>query len=285
MKLKSLIESGDPELLDTGFEFTEGPLWMDDLGLLFSDIPADKIYRWTEESGTEIWRDGSGNANGLAQDVEGRLITCEHGTRRVSRTGSDGSVISIASEYRGGRLNSPNDVVAHSSGQIYFTDPPYGIDESDREQPVNGVYRITLDGDLLLLADDFIRPNGLAFSPDESTLYIDDSGKRHVRAFDVLPDGGISNSRLFADMDHPQPGSPDGMKVDIEGNIYIAGSTGLWVFEPDGNLLGVIVTPERPSNCAWGDEDRQTLYITARTSIFRIRTKIPGIAPGTLPVK
>ena len=285
MKLKSLIESGDPELLDTGFEFTEGPLWMDDLGLLFSDIPADKIYRWTEESGTEIWRDGSGNANGLAQDVEGRLITCEHGTRRVSRTGSDGSVISIASEYQGGRLNSPNDVVAHSSGQIYFTDPPYGIDESDREQPVNGVYRITLDGDLLLLADDFIRPNGLAFSPDESTLYIDDSGKRHVRAFDVLPDGGISNSRLFADMDHPQPGSPDGMKVDIEGNIYIAGSTGLWVFEPDGNLLGVIVTPERPSNCAWGDEDRQTLYITARTSIFRIRTEIPGIAPGTLPVK
>jgi gluconolactonase len=284
MKLKSLIESGDPELLDTGFEFTEGPLWMDDLGLLFSDIPADKIYKWTEEGGTKIWRDGSGNANGLAQDIEGRLIACEHGTRRVSRTDSDGSVITIASEYQGGRLNSPNDIVTHSSGQIYFTDPPYGIEEADREQPVNGVYRITLDGDLVLLTDDFTRPNGLAFSPDESTLYIDDSGKRHVRVFDVLPDGDISNSRLFADMDHPQPGSPDGMKVDVEGNIYVAGATGLWVFDPDGNLLGVIVTPERPSNCAWGDKDRQTLYITARTSIFRIRTKIPGIAPGTAPV-
>ncbi len=283
MKLKSLIESGDPERLDTGFEFAEGPLWMDDLGLLFSDIPADKIYRWTEDGGTEIWRDGSGNANGLTQDIEGRLIACEHGTRRVSRTGPDGRVIAIASEYQGGRLNSPNDIVTHSSGQIYFTDPPYGIEELDREQPVNGVYRITLDGDLVLLADDFTRPNGLAFSPDESTLYIDDSGKRHVRVFDVLPDGDISNSRLFADMDHPQPGSPDGMKVDIEGNIYVAGATGLWVFEPAGNLLGVIVTPERPSNCAWGDEDRQTLYITARTSIFRIRTKIPGIAPGTPP--
>lgn len=283
MKLNSLIESGDPERLDTGFEFTEGPLWMDDLGLLFSDIPADKIYRWTEDGGTEIWRDGSGNANGLTQDIEGRLIACEHGTRRVSRTGSDGRVITIASEYQGGRLNSPNDIVTHSSGQIYFTDPPYGIEEADREQPVNGVYRITLDGDLLLLADDFTRPNGLAFSPDESTLYIDDSGKRHVRVFDVLPDGDISNSRLFADMDHPQPGSPDGMKVDIEGNIYVAGATGLWVFEPAGNLLGVIVTPERPSNCAWGDEDKQTLYITARSSIFRIRMKIPGIAPGTSP--
>ncbi len=283
MKLKSLIESGDPELLDTGFEFTEGPLWMEDLGLLFSDIPADKIYKWTEEGGTEIWRDGSDNANGLAQDMEGRLIACEHGTRSVSRTGSDGRVIAIASEYQGGRLNSPNDVVTHSSGQIYFTDPPYGIEEADREQPVNGVYRITLDGSVVLLADDFTRPNGLAFSPDESTLYIDDSGKRHVRVFDVLPGGDISNSRIFADMDHPQPGSPDGMKVDVEGNIYVAGATGLWVFEPDGNLLGVIVTPERPSNCAWGDEDRQTLYITARTSIFRIRTKIPGITPGITP--
>ena len=280
MKLKSLIESGDPELLDTGFEFTEGPLWMDDLGFLFSDIPADKIYKWTEDGGTEIWRDGSGNANGLSQDMEGRLIACEHGTRRVSQTGSDGRVIAIASEYQGGRLNSPNDIVTHSSGQIYFTDPPYGIEEADREQPVNGVYRITLDGDLELLADDFYRPNGLAFSPDESTLYIDDSGKRHVRVFDVLPDGDLSNSRLFADMDHPQLGSPDGMKVDVEGNIYVAGATGLWVFEPDSNLLGVIVTPERPSNCAWGDEDRQTLYITARTSIFRIRTKIPGIVSG-----
>jgi gluconolactonase len=133
------------------------------------------------------------------------------------------------------------------------------------------------DGPLELLSDDFIRPNGLAFSVDESVLYVDDSGRRHVRAFNVHPDGSLTDSRIIADMDHPQPGSPDGMKIDAEGHLYVAGATGLWVFEPDGTCLGVVVTPERPANCAWGDEDRKSLYITARTSLYRIRVKIPGI--------
>jgi gluconolactonase len=278
MKLKTLIESGDPEQLATGFQFTEGPVWQADGSLLFSDIPANRTYRWTAETGATIWREPTGNANGLTLDREGRLLACEHSGRQVSRIEADGSVVTVADRYRGKRLNSPNDVVVRSDGLIYFTDPPYGIEPEEKEQPWHGVYLITTTGELKLLADDFERPNGLAFSPDESILYVDDSFHRHVRAFDVGADGTISNSRVIADMDHPQPGSPDGMKVDSEGNLYVTGATGVWVFEPDGTHLGVIVTPERPANCAWGGADRCNLYITARTSLYRVRVKVPGLA-------
>lgn len=277
MKLKALIEPGDPEQVASGFQFTEGPVWHPDGYLLFSDIPAARIYRYTPGGEVEVWREASGNSNGLTLDRQGRLVACEHGNRRVSRTEPDGSIITLADQYDGGRLNSPNDVVVKSDGTIYFTDPPYGIAPEQREQPCNGVYRILPDGTIERLIDDFDRPNGLAFAPDESVLYIDDSPRRHVRAFDVLSDGRLANSRIIADMDHPQPGSPDGMKVDAEGHLYVAGATGVWVFEPDGTHLGVIATPERPANCAWGDADRQTLYITARTSLYRIRTRIPGV--------
>jgi gluconolactonase len=277
MKLKSLVEPGDPERLATGFQFTEGPVWMPDGYLLFSDIPASRIYRWAPEDQVEVWREPSGQSNGLTVDQQGRLIACEHGNRRVSRTEADGTVAVLADRYQGKRLNSPNDVAVKSDGTIYFTDPPYGIQPEEREQPCNGLYRILPDGTLELLADDFDRPNGLAFSPDESILYVDDSPRRHVRAFDVRPDGTLTNSRVIADMDHPQPGSPDGMKIDVAGHLYVAGATGVWVFEADGTLLGVIVTPERPANCAWGDADRKALYITARTSLYRIRVKVPGL--------
>ena len=278
MKLKSLIEEGDPEQLATGFQFTEGPIWMPQGYLLFSDIPASRIYRYDPADNTvEVWREPSGNSNGLTRDREGRLIACEHGNRRVSRTAADGTVNALAETYQGGRLNSPNDVVVKSDGTVYFTDPPYGIQPAEREQPCNGVYRILSDETIELLVEDFDRPNGLAFSPDESMLYIDDSPRRHVRAFDVRADGTLTNSRIVADMDHPQPGSPDGMKIDQAGHLYVTGATGVWVFEPDGAPLGVIVTPERPANCAWGDADRQTLYITARTSLYRVRVKIPGL--------
>lgn len=278
MKLKTLIESGDPEQLATGFQFTEGPVWQADGSLLFSDIPANRTYRWTAETGAEVWREPTGNANGLTLDRQGRLLACEHSGRQVSRIEADGSIVAVADQYQGKRLNSPNDVVVKSDGSIYFTDPPYGIKPEEKEQAYNGVYRISAEDDIQLLAEDFERPNGLAFSPDESILYVDDSYHRHVRAFDVRPDGTLSHSRVIADMDHPQPGSPDGMKIDSDGHLYVTGATGVWVFEPDGALLGVIVTPERPANCAWGDEDRLSLYITARTSLYRIRVKVPGLA-------
>jgi gluconolactonase len=276
MKLKSLVEPGDPERVAGGFEFTEGPVWMPAGFLVFSDIPASRQYRWSAEGGVAVFREPSGNSNGLALDGQGRLIACEHGNRRVSRSAADGSLEALAERYEGRRLNSPNDVVVKSDGTIYFTDPPYGITPEQREQPCNGVYRITPAGILELVLDDFERPNGLAFSPDESLLYIGDSPRRHVRVFDVRPDGTLTGGRVFADMDHPQPGSPDGMKVDVEGHLYVTGATGVWVFEPDGTHLGVIVTPERPANCAWGDADRRTLYITARTSLYRVRVTVPG---------
>ena len=276
MKLKSLFEPGDPERIATGFEFTEGPVWHPDGYLLFSDIPASRIYKWSPDGGVEVWRDGSGNSNGLTLDAQRRLIACEHGNRRVSRTEADGTVVTLADRFAGKRLNSPNDVIAARDGSIYFTDPPYGIDPDPGEQGCNGVYRIRTDGTLERVFEDFIRPNGLAFAPGEAILYVDDSRRRHVRAFDVGADGSFGDSRVVCDMDHPQPGSPDGMKLDVEGHLYVAGATGVWVFEPDGRHLGVIVTPERPANLAWGDADRRTLYITARTSLYRIRTTIAG---------
>jgi gluconolactonase len=285
MKLKSLIEAGDPEQIAGGFGFLEGPVWHPDGFLLFSDIPASHIYQYRPGGAPEIWRQDSGKSNGLTLDRQGRLIACEHGNRRVSRTEGDGTVVAIAERYEGGRLNRPNDVVCKSDGTIYFSDPPYGANPGaptmtaeEIEQPCNGVYMLRPDGTLVRVAEDFERPNGLAFSPDERTLYVDDSAKRHVRAFDLLPDGRLANSRVLCDLDHPQPGSPDGMKVDAAGNLFVTGATGVWVFEPDGTHLGVIVTPERPANCAWGDPDRRTLYITARTSLYRVRTTVPGIA-------
>lgn len=276
MRLKSLIEPGDPEQIATGFAFTEGPVWHPDGYLLFSDIPANRTYRWSPDGAVAVWREPSGHANGLTLDRQGRLLACEHGNRRVSRVEADGTAVTLADRFGGKRLNSPNDLVVAPDGAIYFSDPPYGIQPEQREQPCNGVYRLQPDGTLDLLADDFERPNGLAFSPDASTLYVDDSGRRHLRAFDVRPDGTLANSRILADLDHPQPGSPDGMKVDLEGHLYVTGATGVWVFEPDGTHLGVIVTPERPANCAWGDADRQTLYVTARTSLYRVRATVPG---------
>ena len=277
MKLKSLFEAGEPERLETGFQFTEGPIWLPEGRLLFSDIPASRIYSWSFGDGLRVWREPTGNSNGLTLDPQGRLLACEHGNRRVSRTEADGTVVSLADHYQGKRLNSPNDIVVRSDGVVYFTDPPYGIKPEEQEQPVNGVYALWPDGTLLLVADDFERPNGLAFAADESTLYIDDSGRRHLRALDVREDGTLFNSRIIANMDHPQPGSPDGMKIDVEGHVYVCGATGVWVFEADGTHLGVMTFPERPANLAWGDDDRQSLYFTARSSLFRRRTKVPGL--------
>jgi len=259
-----------------GFQFTEGPVWDPRGYLLFSDIPANTIYKWTPgASEVEVFRTPSGHSNGLTLDHAGRLIACEH-DRRVSRTEGDGTVVTLVDRYQGKRLNSPNDVVVKSDGSIYLTDPPYGLpqQEQGKELDFNGVYRLAPDGTLTLLDDSFVRPNGLAFSPDESTLYIADTREMHIRAFDVRPDGTLANGRVFAGLREPgKSGAPDGMKVDVKGNVFCTGPGGIWILHPTGRVLGKIETPEVPANLAWGDADGRTLYITARTSIYRVRVK------------
>jgi gluconolactonase len=266
------------DLVASGFEFTEGPVWHPSGFLLFSDIPADTIYKWTPPAQTEVFRRPSGNANGNTLDAEGRLITAEHKHRRVSRTEKDGKIVTLADRYQGKRLNSPNDIVVKSDGSIYFTDPPYGIKKEQEELEFYGVYRLAPDGTLTLLVKDFVRPNGLAFSPDEKKLYVNDSEKGHIRVFDVSGDGTLANGRIFAELkDSSKAGVPDGMKVDVRGNVYSTGAGGVWVFSPEGNLLGKIEVPETSANLAWGDGDGKTLYITANKSVYRIRLQVAGV--------
>ena len=281
-KLASVIPKDSRlERLETGFEFTEGPLWNAlESFLLFSDIPANRICRWSPDEGVEVFREPSGNSNGLTYDKQCRLLICEHGNRRLSRIEKDETYTVLADTFRGKRLNSPNDVVVRSDGTIYFTDPPYGIEPEEQELPFRGVYCLDpAKKKLTLLLDDFDRPNGLAFSPDETVLYIGDSSvkRRHVRAFDVSPDGTVSNGRVFAEICSGLPGNPDGMKVDVEGHLYVSAAGGIWVFSEDGDHIGTINTPETPANCAWGDEDWRKLFITARTSVYCIRLSVPGV--------
>jgi sugar lactone lactonase YvrE len=277
MKLTDLFTSTVPEELATGLQFTEGPVWYPHGYLLFSDIPAAIIYKLEPGGAPEPWRRNSGHSNGLTLDRQGRLVACEHGNRRVSRTEADGTVQPLVTAYRGQRLNSPNDVVVRSDGTVYFTDPPYGIRPEEQELPWNGVFRIAPDGDLQVLLTDFERCNGLAFSPDEQVLYIADTWRQHIRAFDVAPDGNLYGARLFAEMHSDMEGGPDGMKVDEQGRLYVAGAGGIWVYTAAGELLGVLITPQRPANLAFGGADRQTLYVTARTSIYALRTTVPGM--------
>ena len=276
MELGDLFESTVWEEVGAGFQFTEGPVWHPEGYLLFSDIPPAIIYRLNPGQAATPWREESGHSNGLTFDRQGRLLACEHGNRRVSRTEADGSVVPVATQYEGKRLNSPNDIVVRSDGSIYFTDPPYGVTPEEKELAFNGVFRIAQDGELQLLVDDFDRPNGLAFSPDERTLYIDDTVRRQLRAFDVSEDGSLSNSRVFAHMESDMEGGPDGVKLDVEGNIYCTGPGALWVYEPNGRLVDVLIGPQRPANLAFGGEDRRTLYLTARTGVYTLRTKLRG---------
>ena len=280
-KQNNLKEILDPdakvEKVVGGFEFTEGPVWHPDGFLLFSDISANTIYQW-QAGETTTFRQPSGNANGNTLDRSGRLVTAEHGNRRVSLTKNDGEIITLASRYQGKQLNSPNDLAVRSDGSIYFTDPPYGIKSEQEELGFYGVYHLAPDGTLTLLVDDFIRPNGIVLSPDETKLYVNDSQEGHIRVFDIGSDGKLDNGKLFAKLKPPsKEGAADGMEVDMGGNIYSTGPGGVWIFSPDGDLLGIIETPEVPTNLAWGDRDYKTLYITANTSVYRIPLKIPGI--------
>jgi len=270
------------EKLGTGFQFTEGPVWnVKDGYLLFSDIPGNRIKKWTPKDGISDFRSPSGKSNGLTRDRRGRLIACEHANRRVSRTEEDGTVVTIASHYKGKKLNSPNDVVVKSDGSVYFTDPPYGLNptfgtQEPQELHFYGVYRLSPNGDSIsLLIDDSV-PNGLAFSPDESLLYVADTEMNHIRVFNVNSDGETTNGNIFAQI-YGEPLAPDGMKVDTEGNVYVTGAGGIWVLNPEGRKLGIIAVPELPANLCWGDGDWKTLYITARSSLYRVRLNIPGV--------
>jgi gluconolactonase len=285
------------EKLAGGFGFTEGPIWTRDGALLFSDIPNNTIHRWTPDGKVAPFRKPSGydgndapagafiGSNGLTMDKEGRLIICEHGNGRVTRLEKNGSLTVLAAKYEGKRLNSPNDAVYKSDGALYFTDPPYGFvkldDDPKKELKFNGIYRLA-GGKLQLLYKDLTRPNGLAFSPDEKTFYVANSDeKRKIwMRFDVNADGTIANGRVFFDVTKETAGGlPDGMKVDKNGNLYCTGPGGVWIFSPAGKHLGTIQPPETPANCHWGDTDGKTLYMTARTGLYRIRLSATGIRP------
>lgn len=263
------------ELVDDGFQFTEGPVWYQG-GLLFSDIPANTVYQWTPEGGTSVFMEPSGHANGLAVDPEGNLLLAQH-DGRVARRTEDGEVRSLVDAYGGKRLNSPNDLTVASDGSIYFTDPPYGVDQEQRELSFSGVYRLSPSGELTLLTKALSRPNGICLSPDESTLYVNDSQETIIRAYDVTSDGGIENGRQFAaPRDADAEGSTDGMKVDKAGNLYTTGPGGVWVYAPDGSRVARIAVPKPPTNLAFGGPDRSTLYITARPHVYRIDVNVPG---------
>ncbi len=271
------------ERLGTGFLFTEGPVWHP-VGkfLIFSDMPGDHMRRWSAREGVTTYRKPSNMANGNAYDRQGRLLTCEHATSRVVRTEPDGRITVLASHYQGKELNSPNDIVCRRDGSIYFTDPPYGRVkfygvERPQELPFQGVYRVGPDPEHPeLLVDDFDRPNGLCFALDEQRLFINDTARKHIRVFDVTPTGGLRGGRVWAETRGDKPGAPDGMKIDARGNVYCCGPGGIHVFSPDGSLMEVIEVPEYTANFCWGDDDYRSLFITASTSLYRIRTAVPG---------
>lgn len=279
------------EKIADGFTWVEGPVWHKQGGyLLFSDIPANAVYRWTPGKGVSLFLKNSGyssatpftgkepGSNGLTLDAQGRLVLCRHGDRQIGRLESNGTIVPLADHYGGHKINSPNDLVFKSNGDLYFTDPPFGLplafDDSGKA-PVQGVYRLSKDGTVTLLIHDIKAPNGIAFSPDEKTLYVSDVDPKRAAwlAYDVQPDGMVTNGRVFFDATRWRKDpffGPDGLKVDRQGNIFGARPGGLSVIASDGTLLGTIEIGQPTSNVAWG-EDGETLFITGGSSVYRLR--------------
>jgi gluconolactonase len=284
------------EKLAEGFNWSEGPTWKDG-AVLFSDVPENTIFKWSPgQTKATVFLKPSGllnptpgfeepGSNGLGVDAEGRLLICQHGERRVARLETDGRQTTIADRYQGKRFNSPNDLAIRKNGDIYFTDPPYGLDKLNdsplKELPFNGVYRVTKQGEVTLLTKEISFPNGIAFSPDERILYVavSDSAKPHIMAFDVQPDGTIAKARVFFDASSlrkpDRKGSCDGMKVDRAGNLFATGPGGVLIISPEAKHLGTILTHQATGNCAWGD-DGSSLYITADMFLCRVKTKTKG---------
>jgi gluconolactonase len=292
------------EKLAGGFLFTEGPVWVPrtedtDGYLLFSDPNNNLIYRWTQDGQLSIFMTKSGyrgmdigeysqpGSNGLTLDRQHRLTINQHGNRRVVRMEKNGQLTLLADRYEGKRLNSPNDLAYKSDGALYFTDPPFGLpkffDDPRKELPYSGVFRVSSDGKTVqLLTKDLKGPNGLAFSPDERYFYVDnwDDKSKIIMRYEVNADGSLSNGKVFFDMTSVEgEDALDGMKIDKRGNLYVSGPGGLWIISPQGKHLGTIVGPEHPHNFAWGDDDAKTLYLCAKTGLYRIRLNIPGIRP------
>jgi gluconolactonase len=289
------------EQLGAGFAWSEGPVWDRKAGaLLFSDIPNNVVNKWTPAGGITVFLKPAGytgtapftgrepGSNGLTFDAQGRLVLCQHGDRRISRLNADRTFTTLVDRYQGKRLNSPNDLVYHSSGALYFTDPPYGLpktfDDPGRELDFTGVYRLTPDGTLTLLTKELQAPNGLAFSPDEKTLYVAQSHRDRPiwMAYPVNADGTLGAGKLLADASAMskagKPGAPDGLKVDVQGNLFATGPGGVWVIAPDGTHLGSIETGVPTANVAWGD-DGSVLYITANDKLYRVKTSTKGKMP------
>ncbi len=291
------------ELLASGFEWSEGPLWIPDPAggyLLFSDIPRTSVMKWKQKEGVSLFMKPSGytgvadygrepGSNGLTLDLQGRIILCEHGDRRISMLEKDGGKKTLADSYDGKRFNSPNDAVLKSNGDIYFTDPPYGLPQQHRdprrELDFCGVFRLSTSGRVTLLTKEMTRPNGIAFSPDEKVLYIAQSDSREaiIKAFGVSADGTLAEGKVLHDFTKlmgRMPGSPDGLKVDEEGNLFATGPGGVYIITPEGNRLARIHTGQRTSNCAWGD-DGSVLYMTVDDHLCRIKTETKGATrPG-----
>ena len=290
----SNITDSPAEKLAGDFGFTEGPLWHPDGYWLFVDIRSLKIHKMSTSGQLETFRDPSFGTNGMTFDKQRNMVICESDNRQIMRRQADGSYTAIATHADGKRLNRPNDIVGRSDGSLYFTDPGGRLTDAERELDFSGVHIIAPDGNQSVGTTETEYPNGLAFSPDEKILYVaitrldsrclEEKEKKQVcehqliRAFDVAPDGSLSNNRVFANMHSAKDGVPDGMKVDVDGNVYCTGSEGVWVFDASGNHLGTIILPEIPANCAWGGPDNRTMLFTARTSVFSMRMKNPGTA-------
>jgi gluconolactonase len=301
-RLDEIVPRGTKiEKLAGGFQFIEGPIWHPDGYLLFSDPNANTIYRWTPDGAVSVFRTKSGysgidigryhqpGSNGLTLDPDGLLTINEHGNRRITRLERTGKITVLADRYEGQRLNSPNDLVYRSDGTLYFTDPPFGLpkafDDPAKELPFSGVYMVRA-GRVTLLTKELTGPNGIAFSPDERYLYVDnwDLKRKVLMRYEVSADGTVSNGRVFHDFTaDPEPVALDGIKVDTRGNVYVSAPGGVWILSPEGKALGRIVPPEHDANLAWGDADGKALYLTASTGLYRIRLNVVGIRPGPAP--